>query len=278
MRFSRWFVAALILMLTLAVLAPAAAQEDAEATVVILRDGETFEGVFEGFKTAQLFGFNASAGDVVNITMTQEDGSDLDPFVVLLGERGQVIAANDDAENANPVFASAIEDLELPYDGSYFIMATSFLYIDNILDESEAGLTEPQNYELSISGITPPTGLENFDDTQVSLYNSEVEIGTDAPAETTLEEPVYYLKFTGQQGDKVTFTTSSSDFDTIIHIFDPEGIRVAVNDDADGTNSAIEGFKLPMNGEYLIFVTDVFFYNAPEGDFDSVGEFQIKVS
>ena len=45
---------------------------------------------------AQLYAFDATKGDTVTITMTQID-DDLDPFLVLLGSAGEVIATDDDS-------------------------------------------------------------------------------------------------------------------------------------------------------------------------------------
>lgn len=250
-------------------------------TVVILEDGVPQLGTFEGDQTAQLYGFNGSAGDNVIIAMTQLDGSELDPFFVLLGERGEVYASDDDS-GVDVQFSARIKNFELPYDGSYFVLATSFIYIDNILEQSNEGLVEPQDYELVVSGITPPKGLADFDPNQVTFYNTEVGYGTDGYAEVTVAEPVYYFTFAASAGDVININTSSTNFDTIIHVFDSEGMRIAVNDDVSegNTNSAIQGFTVPADGEYLFFVTDVHFYDVsdPSAVESRVGEFDLVFS
>lgn len=257
------------------------AARDGGQTVVILEDGVPMLGTFEGDKTAQLYGFNGSAGDNVIVAMTQLDGSELDPFFVLLGERGEVYAADDDS-GVDVQFSARIKNFELPYDGSYFVLATSFIYIDNILEQSNEGLVEPQDYEILVSGITPPEGMADFDPDMVTFYNTEVGYGTDGYAEVTVAEPVYYFTFAASAGDVININTSSSNFDTIIHLFDSEGVRIAVNDDvAEGnTNSAIQGFTIPADGEYLFFVTDVRFYDVadPSAVENRVGEFDLVFS
>jgi hypothetical protein len=250
-------------------------------TVVILEDGVPQLGTFEGEKTAQLYGFNGSAGDSIIIAMTQLEGSELDPFFVLLGERGEVYASDDDS-GVDVQFSARIKNFELPYDGSYFILATSFIYIDNILEESNVGLVEPQDYELVVSGITAPEGLDGFDPNLVTFYKTEVGYGVEGYAEVTIAEPVYYFTFAAHAGDRININASSSEFDTIIHLFDSEGIRIAVNDDlgAGNTNSAIQSFTVPADGEYLFFVTDVRFYDVsdPTAVESRVGEFELAFS
>lgn len=59
--------------------------------------------------------------------------------------------------------------------------------------------------------------------------------------------------------------TSYIYIDTILHVFSPFGARIAVNDDSeDGTNSEIAELELTEDGTYLIFATDVFFYDVDD--------------
>ncbi|MEL7235989.1 MAG: hypothetical protein AAGK74_15905, partial [Chloroflexota bacterium] len=67
-----------------------------------------------------------------------------------------------------------------------------------------------------------------------------------------------------------------------LYLFSPGGERIAINDDFDGTNSRIMNVELPETGLYLIFATDVFWYNVLEGD-DALlsytgGDFTIALS
>jgi uncharacterized protein YfaP (DUF2135 family) len=71
-----------------------------------------------------LFVFQGSAGDVVNIAMNNTAGS-LDPLLYLIAPSGTLVASNDDAvagENTN----SLIANFTLPEDGQYIIIATHF--------------------------------------------------------------------------------------------------------------------------------------------------------
>jgi hypothetical protein len=63
-------------------------------------------------------------------------------------------------------------------------------------------------------------------------------------------------------------------FDTVIHVFSPSGERIAINDDAEvgvTLDSSIPELELPYDGLYLVWTTNVFFYNA--GDKDAQAEY-----
>lgn len=71
-----------------------------------------------------VFVFDGTAGDVVNIAMNNTSGT-LDPTLYLVGPTGVAIASNDDAvvgENTN----SLIANFTLPADGQYIIIATHY--------------------------------------------------------------------------------------------------------------------------------------------------------
>ena len=295
MKSVRYLITGLVVLLLWALSVPAMAQ-DVEATeepapaitVPIMQDGDTLTDTFAENVTTHLFGFNATEGDVVTISMTQEEGSDLDPFLVVLGPAGQVIASDDDS--GEMMLSALIADLEIETSGSYLILATSFEYVDNIIvergEDPEAMLAEEQNYEISISGITPPVDLESFRPDSLTYFRSELEYGTPFPnGYSTAEEPVYYFIFDGEAGDVIDIEMMSDDFDTLLFLFNPSGSRIAINNndlEGDTTNSAIRGFELPEDGRYLIMATDQFFYNASDEDAEFLvytgGDFTITVS
>ena len=79
-------------------------------------------------------------------------------------------------------------------------------------------------------------------------------------------EPVFYFGFPGEEGQRIDITVESDEFDTALHVFAPGGDRIAVNDDevpnAGMPNAGIRNLTLPADGLYIIFATDLFFYNA----------------
>ena len=73
--------------------------------------------------------------------------------------------------------------------------------------------------------------------------------------------PFDYFTFSGMEGDSITITLESDDFDTILGLFlvTEEGVEpIAVNDNSSETttNSRVSG-SLPSNGAYGVFVTTV---------------------
>ncbi|MFQ3536426.1 MAG: pre-peptidase C-terminal domain-containing protein [Aggregatilineales bacterium] len=88
-----------------------------------------------------VWSFEGTAGQVVNIRMNAVDGGSLDPQLILLGPDRAVLASNDDAspETRNALITNQV----LPVSGTYVIIATRF--------GKNIGGTEG-NYELVLSG------------------------------------------------------------------------------------------------------------------------------
>lgn len=90
--------------------------------------GETVTGTLEGANSQDVWAFEASAGDVITITMQATDiTTGLDTLVSLFNADDEEIIANDD-HNADDdrldVFDSQISAFEIPADGEYRIVAT----------------------------------------------------------------------------------------------------------------------------------------------------------
>jgi len=222
-------------------------EEEPRFTVPILADGDTAEGAFGPGASTQLYAFNATAGDSVVVTMDATDGSSVDARLVLLGTAGQWVATDDDGgEGLN----SRIE-AEIPTDGSYYIVATTFFNIRGELEESE---TETDlGFVISLTGNTLPEGFE-ADVTQISL--GRMEIGDSNELFNSNAEPVYYIRFDGEAGQVVDVSLESEAFDALLYVFAPDGVRIAVSDDdGDGLNSLVSDLELPEDGVYLIFAT-----------------------
>jgi len=236
----------------------------------ILHSGQAFSDEFQNGATAYLYGFLGSKGDTVTISMTQKEGSDLDPFVVLLGPRGEMLASDDDS--GTDVFGSAqVSNKELPDDGVYLVVATTFAHIDEILVENGEVTAEPtdQTFDITVAGNNDPASTD-----QALIFTKDMVKGDTLNGESTLANPVGYYTYEGKAGDTISISTkadTSSDpiIDTVLHVFDPEGNRIAINDtdpNGSGSDAAVNDLTLPEDGTYMIFATDVFFYNAGATD------------
>jgi hypothetical protein len=258
------FTALALLVMMFSVFGSTVAQDDALFwDIPVLLDDDFVTGVFEDNVTARLYGFSANEGDRINISMTQiTDG--LDPYLVLLGDRGQVLI--DDNDSGDIELASHIRDFVIPASESYFILATDFNYRDNIFVEAGqvTAPEEPLEYTLQIDGIQATD--------VVTLYRGTLEYGVESRGGSSPRLPVFYYGFAGTTGQSVDITMQSQEFDAALHVFAPNGDRIAINDDEipnvspTQPNAAIRNLELPADGLYLVFATDVFFYNAGKAD------------
>lgn len=263
--------AVLVVVILVMSLIPAVSAQEEELIAFRKLSTKEIRNEFTSEVTTHIYTISASAEDKVTIRMTQDEGSTLDPYLVLLGSRGEVIAANDDGGEVN--LSALIMDAEIPADGLYFVVASSFEFVDDILD-FEIPVGESLIYTISATGFNEPadSSLSN------QYFTGALQDGARLEGKSSPQEPVYYYTYIGEAGQTLEITLNSADFDTLLYLITPEGERIAVNDDDpanSGTNSAIRGITLPVSGKYLIFATDVFFYN-PENF--TGGEFTISLT
>jgi hypothetical protein len=253
-----------VLILVVVMLLPASilgAQEDDSYTLPpTLNTDETISASFEEDVTTALYALTASAGDTLTITMTRADESPLDPYLVLLDSNGAVLAADDDSGESE--FAAQISTFDVPEDGVYLVLATSFFFIDGTEDTSD----EQLGYELRASGA-PETASENLD-----LTTERIRYGDSMTATSDIETPVVPLSFVGSEGDSVTIALEDYNFFTNLHLFAPSGERIA-------THSDTIDITLPEDGVYLILASDLFFFEALSDDtFYTGGAFTLTLN
>ncbi len=264
MRFSRTIIFSLIL--SLLSVGMVAAQDADDFDLPILENGDSVSGVFTDTQDTQIFAFFGSEGDSITLHMRQvPDESPLDPLLIVINAEGRVIAADDDGAEA-PFYSAKIEGFSLPEDGLYFVIATHNGALINTLsdqlgdDTMSAGL----EYELDIRGITTPDN-DDFPPL-VSLNNGEAIIEIN---ETT---PVSLLTLTIEDARRISIATAAVDgeVDTILWLFAPGGMRIGLNDDADGAApySLINSLPLEEEGTYIVIVTGYLFEQTSNLDFD----------
>jgi hypothetical protein len=148
------------------------------------------------------------------------------------------IATNDDVGREN---TDARIRVTLPEDGQYVIRANSV----------GAGATGP--YTLVVTERAPAAEAAAPVDLRAG---QEVSASLDDNDPVMEDESFYdYYVYEGRQGEEVTVTMASEDFDTFLAIGRMDGdtfSELSSNDDGtDGTNSALT-FTLPENGRYII--------------------------
>jgi len=267
----------LILLLSLSFAGFAAAQDDEDPDVFappVLESGEQFVDSIESIAQPRLYTFLGSAGDTVTITMQQEEGSMLDPYLVLLGSAGEVYANDDDS---GPVSLSAqISEFELPFDGAYFVLVTTYNdLIQGGLPIDAQQNDEPLFYTISLEGATLPDG---FDTDELDYFAVEVGLEDAVLLEVTPDEPVYYVNFLGNADEVVNVVTENNGDDfvtTLVYVFDRSGERIAAasGDNDDDFYAVIEGLELPEDGIYFVFATARDFFQSTNESWSGDGEF-----
>jgi hypothetical protein len=178
--------------------------------------------------------FTGSAGENVEITMGSQRG---DTYLQLLDPEGNVIAENDDSGYS----LNSSLDTDLPSDGEYTIVATSF------------GEQDTFEYELSLNVSAGGEGGADLRSIQ-SGQTRDSELDESDPQAGFLRGYYEPVTFDGESGQSVTIDMSSGQGDTYLMLYGPDGNRIAQNDDYDGLNSRIEA-TLEEDGEYTIIAT-----------------------
>lgn len=188
--------------------------------------------------------FQGSAGDAVTVQLfggrLGDDfggpGVDADPYLILVGPDGEVLARNDDGDFG---LNAEVRGVVLPSDGEYTIVATSF---------------DPEQtfgYTLALrNDTTRAVDLRSID--RNSTASGAID-KTDprSPDRNGFYEPV---TFNGSAGEAVEITMGSQVGDSYLQLLGPDGTLLAENDDAEGLNASIET-TLPANGTYTIVAT-----------------------
>lgn len=252
----------IVLVLVAVFIAPILAQDDTSYELPAFGDELLVEAVFDDTLTAQLYGFYASEGDVVTITMTATD-NDLDPYLLIFdATTGALIAQNDDIQAGN--LAASLE-LDVEADGAYLVVATSLIYLDGTSSEADS----KQDYTIAIVGATVPDTVE--DDEIVAIAAQPITIGEQLASDSNVDNPANAFSFEAQVDDTIVLMIDSNEFFTVLHLFAPDGSRIA--GDASAINTVLD-----TDGVYLVLAGDLFFYEAlSEDGFFTGGTYSLEL-
>lgn len=181
------------------------------------------------------YSFEGQAGQTVTLGMSSLE---FDPYLILLSPNGDDIAQdNNSGGNRN-----ARIRLRLPETGRYILLANSH-------QGGESG-----RYRLSLR--SDARGNANPSPPRGNLLLRER--GELRPGDLVLQEDgslydVY--RFEGREGQTVTITLESPDFDTFLWLLSEAVRPIAQNDDVapGNTNSALQ-VRLPYTGTYFVWV------------------------
>ncbi len=214
------------------------------------------------------YSFQGRSGQQIVIEM---NSTTLDAYLILLSPQGRDLAQDDDsggAANARLVFT-------LPEDGTYTVLANS--YASRQTGSYDLRIAEDRGSDFRANGQTAAPVSEPLASSQLSVAVSSLPIraeGILGPNSKTLEvdgSRYEEFLFEGRQGQQVTISLSSRDFDPYLLLVGPDGSVVAYNDDvsANDLNAGLT-VTLPSNGLYRVVANAL--------DASGTGRFRLTVN
>ncbi|MDX2160073.1 MAG: PPC domain-containing protein [bacterium] len=237
--------------------APEPTSDSSILSLPILLSGDALDFSFEDTDGAFLAAFNASEGDVVDISMAAS-ASELDPYLVVFGSDGTLLAQDDDS--GEQPLDSFVDDFEVPADGTYFILATSFTYRNSAITEGAEDLT----FTLSVDGNTQPADIA---EDSFSYFVVTAAVGESFEIPFSADDGnAYFVTFDGEAGQSVDINAPSDELDTLMMLFDFNGRRIAVDDDGgDAPLAANIAAELPEDGLYFLILTTYDYASVASG-------------
>ena len=169
-----------------------------------------------------------AAGETIEARMNSDE---LDTYLVLQNDRGELVAENDDGDGRNAVLSAV-----LPSNGTYTLLATAY-------GEDTVG-----NYTLSADRV-------QIDERPLLNTSGQLTSQSETITSRYFRQGKAYT-FSGQAGQVVLIELESNEFDTYLIVQNDRGETLAQDDDggAEGSNSALR-FTLPETGTYRVVVT-----------------------
>ncbi len=209
-------------------------------------------GSIDNQHPALLYSFDASAGNIIDVSLSAQSSS-LDTFLMVLDPKGREVARDDDLDDSH--HDSAIRGLALEDSGTYVIVATRYA--------QDFGSTTGA-FELSITRT--PSGEAAF-----GVVSQQINYGASINGkldDTTIRQT---FTFRAAAGDVITveMLQASGDLDPKLTLTNNLGTILAQNDDdmQKGTlDAAIRGYILPRSGYYTL-VADHFTGSSNSGNY-----------
>ncbi|MDQ7037424.1 MAG: PPC domain-containing protein [Anaerolineae bacterium] len=130
---------------------------------------------------------------------------------------------------------------------------------------------------VNSGGAYPDTAINQLSIPAADLVASAIPITRDVVVQGAIFEEQDFVVYTfGAQADEVvsvSMNATSGNLDTLLQLLDPNGNLIAVNDDANGTNSLINNIRIIQTGNYVVVAT-----RYGKGVGGTEGEFELLVS
>jgi hypothetical protein len=208
-----------------------------------LEYGDFLTGRITDLESNVDYTLQASAGDVISLSMTATSG-ELDSLVALYSQDGRQLIFNDD-DPINDTLDSYIREYTIPEDGSYIVRATRY----NRGDGDTTG-----TYELGLTLIGTADAFSDDPFTPLPITLNETRTGA-----LSSDHYLQLYRFVGRSFQEITVqmvATSNNLLPTLI-LLDPDGRPIARHDsfDYDSTTAILDNIVLNDSGSYTIVAT-----------------------
>jgi hypothetical protein len=163
---------------------------------------------------------------------------EFDSYVSLRDESGYVLGSDDDSgEDRNARLRTV-----LPRDGHYRIVVTAF-------SDSARG-----RYTLAVTGWEAPEAPQPG--AVAEIRAGESKDGILEPGDSTSDGPFEdHWSFMAGAGQRLRLDMHSSDMDSYLILFGPDGAKIGSDDDGGEGNDASLGFRATAAGRYTVIAT-----------------------
>ncbi|MGJ3238791.1 MAG: PPC domain-containing protein [Anaerolineae bacterium] len=205
------------------------------------------------------FTFEASEGDIINLSMVRSSGS-LDPYVQLLDPNRFLVAENDDSNGGQN---SRIQAFVVDTTGTYIVVATRYGQAAG----NSAGSFVLTVEEASNSGL----GNSRFSPAGIAFNQTRTGELTDALYER------FYV-FEGRRDQIISINMTRTEFagqlDAYLVLANAQFQTLIEDDDSgEGSSAQISNYRLPENGLYYIIATR---FQRAEGE--TFGEYTLTLT
>jgi Putative metallopeptidase len=204
-----------------------------------LADGDS---TYETGEFVDSYDYTFEAGQNATVVLSSLD---FDPYLVVTTPSGETIV-NDDYENQ---FGMARVDFEATESGVYTISATTY-------ETGETGA-----YQIAISNVGASQDTVEVLEAGTYELNSEnfdFQEGALEPGDTTFKTEEYFDTFSYDlinEGQTLTITLTSLDFDAFLMAESPSGETFSNDDYADGSTLARLDLPITETGTWTFYVT-----------------------
>ncbi len=242
-----------------------------------INNGDTPSGSFQTLQFAEVYTFPASAGAVIDFSVTTDDNSAT--TVILTDDRLQPIASTDSGtllgtavpETGNYlIFIVPARGPAIPTDVGFILAfnATGNEFAVEVPEATSEAESTAEAIEEVSSEPTPtqlPIELLTYGDTVTGTIDTE------------LNERRYV--FTGNEGDivRIQMSSTTGDLDPLLELLNEEEIILEANDDivqGVNRNSQIQT-TLPEDGQYIIRATH---YIPTDGTPATIGDYALTLT